>query len=134
MHNTKYKSNNGYHRRRKQFIMGNNKNFTHRQKKRLYEFVNVTLLLTEEESAAIHHQIPMTQELFEKCIDHCTAIDAQFTLNSILNEYPEFSIGYVKNEKGVVDAGLPVNVSEHPEIVWRKLCAKIKKLYGEDLL
>lgn len=114
--------------------MENKNNFTYRQKKRLYEFISEALLLTEEENAAIHHQIPMTQELFERCIGHCVAIDAQFTLNSLLNEYPEFSKGYVKKEKRILDAGLPVNIQEHSEIIWGKLCAEIKRLYGEDAL
>ena len=39
---------------------------TDRQKRRLGEFVREVIYLTEEENAAIEHQIPMTQELFEQ--------------------------------------------------------------------
>lgn len=42
-------------------------NLTRREKERLAEFVREAIYLTEEENAAIEHQIPMTQELFEQC-------------------------------------------------------------------
>lgn len=97
-----------------------NKNFTDRQKKRLYELVSEILFLTEEESAAIDHQIPMTQELFEKCVDHCAAIDAQFTLNNLLNEYPEFSKEYARKEEEKI---LILNC--------RRIFQSVQKKYGK---
>lgn len=106
-----------------------NKNFTDRQKKRLYELVSEILFLTEEESAAIDHQIPMTRELFEKCVDHCAAIDAQFTLNNLLNEYPEFSKEYArKEEEKILNIELPEDFSERSKKIWEKIRAKIEEL------
>lgn len=108
-------------------------NFTDRQRKRLYEFISEILSLTEEENAAIDCQIPMTQELFEKCVDHCVMIDAQFTLNSLLNKYPEFSNEYVrKEEKKILDVELPEDMPERLETIWQKLCTKIKEHDSKD--
>lgn len=85
-------------------IMKDFERLTPKQKKRLYEFIDETLLLSEEEKAAIDAQIPMTQELFEQCIEHCAAIDAQLTLNDLMTQYPEFLAEYIKKEENAIGA------------------------------
>lgn len=69
------------------------------QKKRLHEWIDEALFLTDTEFAAIEHQIPMTQKLFEQCINHCFSIDAQHLLIKLLNEYPQYANEYLKRIK-----------------------------------
>lgn len=79
-------------------------NLTIRQRKCLDEFVKEAIYFTEEENAAIEHQIPMTQELFEQCVRHCVEIGAYIRLTCLLNEYLNFADEYAKKiEEEIVD-------------------------------
>lgn len=70
----------------------NDKDLTERQKKNLEEFLNVTLTCDEEQLAAIDHQIPMTQELFERCLDSLMKIKAYRQIDCLMQEFPDFAI------------------------------------------
>ncbi len=110
---------------------------TDRQKRRLGEFVREVIYLTEEENAAIEHQIPMTQELFEQCVGHCVEIGAYFRLTCLLNEFSYFANEYVRKiEEEVADSDIeiPESTPEELEASWQKLCARIKDEYGEDVI
>ncbi len=54
----------------------NYEDLTERQKRNLEEFMKVTMVCDEEQLAAIDHLIPMTQELFERCLDTLIKINA----------------------------------------------------------
>lgn len=60
--------------------------------KNLEEFVNVTMVCDEEQLAAMDHQIPMTQELFERCLESLIAIHAVQQIDRLLEEFPEQAI------------------------------------------
>ena len=110
---------------------------TDRQKRRLGEFVREVIYLTEEENAAIEHQIPMTQELFEQCVGHCVEIGAYFRLTCLLNEFSYFADEYVRKiEEEVENSDIEISEStpEELEASWQKLCARIKDEYGEDVI
>ena len=112
-------------------------NLTRREKERLAEFVREAIYLTEEENAAIEHQIPMTQELFEQCVGHCVEIGAYFRLTCLLNEFSYFADEYVRKIEEEVensDIEIPESTPEELEASWQKLCARIKDEYGEDVI
>ena len=112
-------------------------NLTRREKERLAEFVREAIYLTEEENAAIEHQLPMTQELFEQCVDHCTQIGAYFRMTCLLNEYPEFAEEYARKiEEEVEDSNIeiPESTPEELEASWQRFCTKVRAKYGEDAI
>jgi len=110
---------------------------TDRQKRRLGEFVREVIYLTEEENAAIEHQIPMTQELFEQCVGHCVEIGAYFRLTCLLNEFSYFANEYVRKIEDEVadsDIEIPESTPEELEASWQRFRAKVKERYGEDVI
>lgn len=112
-------------------------NLTDREKERLAEFVREAIYLTEEENAAIEHQVPMTQELFEQCVDHCVQIGAYFRMTCLLNEYPEFAEEYARKiEEEVEDSNIeiPESTPEELEARWQRFCIKVREKYGEDAI
>lgn len=112
-------------------------NLTDREKERLAEFVREAIYLTEEENAAIEHQIPMTQELFEQCVGHCVEIGAYFRLTCLLNEFSYFADEYVRKIEEEVensDIEIPESTPEELEASWQRFRAKVKARYGEDAI
>ena len=110
---------------------------TDKQKRRLAEFVREAICLSEEEDAAIEHQIPMTQELFEQCVGHCVEIGAYFRLTCLLNEYSYFADKYVRKIEEEVensDIEIPESTPEELEASWQRFRAKVKARYGEDAI
>lgn len=110
---------------------------TEKQKRRLDEFVKEAIYLTDKENAAIEHQIPMTQELFEQCVGHCVEIGAYFRLTCLLNEFSYFANEYVREiEEEVADSDIemPKSTPEELEAGWQKLCARIRAEYGESAI
>lgn len=104
------------------------KDLTPEQRKRLYEFIDEAIFLSEEENAAIEHQIPMTQELFEQLTGHCVDIDAQYRLISLLKEYPHFADEYVRKiEAEIAKKDFPEMTQEQSDRLWKRICDGIKK-------
>lgn len=115
--------------------MGNIENLTDRQKEHLFEFIQESILLTEEEKDAIDKQISMTQALFEQCIVHCVEIGAMYRFNCLIDEYPEFADEYVrKTEAAMTDIKLPAETPEEKERDLQKLYTKIRARYGEEVI
>lgn len=69
----------------------NFKDLTDRQKRNLKEFIDVTMACDEEQLAAMDHQIPMTQKLFEQCLDTLIEIHAVRQIESLMQDFPEFA-------------------------------------------
>ena len=104
------------------------KDLTPEQRKRLDEFIDEAIFLSEEENAAIEHQIPMTQELFEQITGHCVDIDAQYRLISLLNEYPHFADEYVRKiEAEVAEKDFPEITKEQSDRMGKRICEEIEK-------
>lgn len=117
--------------------MGVIERLTDRQKERLGEFVREAIYLTEEENAAIEHQIPMTQELFEQCVGHCVEIGAYFRLTCLLNEYSYYADEYVRKIEEEVensDIEIPEPTPGELEASWQRFCIKVRARYGEDAI
>lgn len=106
-------------------------NLTEKQKKNMQEFLAVTLSFGEEELAAIDHQVPMTPELFERCMDACISVHAVNQLDRLMTEFPEFVNAYL----GRVDSlaaettDLPC---QSPEEVTGKFQEFLEKLRDTD--
>ncbi|WP_373102826.1 hypothetical protein [Blautia obeum] len=61
------------------------------------EFFKVTSALSNEQAAAIDHVIPMTQELFESCLDKLMSVDAVRSSMKLMEEYPDFTDTMTQN-------------------------------------
>lgn len=100
---------------------------TQQELERLYEFIDESILLTAEELAAIEHQIPMTRELFEQCMEHCLQIGAYYRFGKLLEEYSEFSDEYVeKKEEEFSKRDLPSLSKKEAEKMLRNIYKKSK--------
>ena len=67
---------------------------TEEQKENVVEFGMVTAHCSEEVLNAIDEQVPMTYELFRKCMDELGEISAISTLTRIMERYPELTERY----------------------------------------
>ena len=67
------------------------------------EFFKVTSALSNEQAAAIDHVIPMTQELFESCLDKLMSVDAVRSSMKLMEEYPEFTDTMTQNIMNELD-------------------------------
>lgn len=66
--------------------------FTEKQLKNFWSFLVETFEFTEEQNAAIDHQIPMTQEIYNSILDRCNEIgsDVEPLFLRMLTEYQDF--------------------------------------------
>lgn len=69
----------------------NYEDLTERQKKNLEEFLRVTKACDKEQLDAIDHLIPMTQELFDRCLDTLIAINAVRQIECLMQEFPDLA-------------------------------------------
>ena len=75
-------------------------NEMHKQRTDVFEeFMDVTLLLSEEELQALHGMIPMTQEIFERCVQKCEDMGAVRQLRELLDDFPELYQSYRKSQE-----------------------------------
>ena len=105
------------------------------EKHNFEEFLILTFEFSEDELAAIDKQKPMTMELFSSCLVKCTELGIYKLFERLLDEYPELSDKYVKAiEDDIKDVVLPERTPEEEEESWNRLCERIKKEYGDDLI
>ena len=71
--------------------------------KEVDEFFRVTFALSDEQTAAIDHVIPMTQELFESCLNKLMSVDAIRSSIKLMEEYPEFTDTMTQNIMNELD-------------------------------
>lgn len=71
---------------------------TNKEIRGINTFLTETFSFTAEQLAAIDHQIPMTQELFDAIIDRCNELGegADRVFFCMLEEYPEFMMNGAK--------------------------------------
>ena len=64
---------------------------------RFWNFVVETMVLTEDENAAVCHQIPMTQEIYDSILDKCDerGHELEGLLDRMMVEYPDFLMNRV---------------------------------------
>lgn len=90
---------------------------------------------TEEQSAAIHHRVPMTQELYDSILDRCSESgkDAGGLFYAMLDEYPDIMKARADRiEKEVLKADIPSLPPEKAKKMKRNIYAEIRKRYGEN--
>ena len=65
---------------------------TNDELKKMMSFLIETFEFTEEQTAAIDHQIPMTQEMFDSIVDRCAELGSctENLFFRMMDEYPEF--------------------------------------------
>lgn len=70
--------------------------FTEKELKGFKSFLMETFEFTEEQNAAIDHQIPMTQELYDSILDRCDELgpDVDPLFYRMLTEFPDFMCNY----------------------------------------
>lgn len=108
---------------------------SNKEKRNFEEFLITTFKFSEDELAAIDKQKPMTMELFSSCLAKCTEHGLYKLFERLLDEYPELSDKYVKAiEDDIKDVVLPERTPEEEEESWKRLCERIKKEYGDDLI
>ena len=105
------------------------------EKHNFEELLILTFEFSEDELAAIDKQKPMTMELFSSCLVKCTELGIYKLFERLLDEYPDLSDKYVKAiEDDIKDVVLSERTPEEEEESWNRLCEKIKKEYGDDLI
>ena len=82
---------------------------SNKEKHNFEEFLILTFEFSGDELAVIDKQKPMTMELFSSCLAKCTDDD-------------------------IKDVILPERTPEEEEESWNRLCERIKKEYGDDLI
>ncbi len=58
------------------------------------EFMDVTLVLSEEELQAVHGLVPMTQETFDRCARKCEELGAVRQLGELFQDFPDLYRSY----------------------------------------
>ena len=108
---------------------------SNKEKHNFEEFLILTFEFFDDEMAAIDKQKPMTMEIFSSCLAKCTEHGLYKLFERLLDEYPELSDKYVKAiEDDIKDVVLPERTLEEKEESWNRLCERIKKEYGDDLI
>lgn len=116
--------------------------FTEKQLKNFWSFLVETFEFTEEQNAAIDHQIPMTQEIYNSILDRCNEIgsDLEPLFLRMLTEYQDFMSVYADrmekelDEKYPDDGTFKESTPEELEKSWQDLCRRIREEYGEDAI
>lgn len=102
--------------------------------KRFWNLLVETFEFSDEEQRAIDHQQPMTQELFNSCLDKCMVLGTERLFFRLLNEYPEFMTEYTKQIEEIKDVEPFERTPEEEEASWKRLCERIRREYGEDAI
>ena len=106
-----------------------------KEKHNFEEVLILTFKFSDDELAAIDKQKPMTMELFSSCLVKCTELGLYKLFERLLDEYPDLTDKYVKAiDVDIKDVILPERTPEEEEESWNRLCERIKKQYGNDLI
>ena len=80
----------------------------------LEEFMDVTFGFSEEELQAVHGIIPMTQEIFERCVRKCEDLGAVRQLGELIGTFPELQSKYRERQR------LPEGPEDNSESIWQE--------------
>lgn len=100
------------------------------------EFFKVTFAMTDEQTAAFEHVIPMTQEMFESCFDTLMSVDAIRTCMKFMDEYPEFTDAMTQNimdELGLTDEDIVPLSEEEAEAGLKAIKERIARETGKAI-
>lgn len=110
---------------------------TKQQQERMDDFFTRVFYFSEEEQEAIEGWIPMTQKLFDSCIDRCMELGESTDRTSfcLLRQYPDFNKVYADRiEEEVKDTVIPEEYRMSTDEGWEDLCRRIREKYGEDAI
>lgn len=74
------------------------RNLTEGQMENLLEFAEVSARCSKEVLEALEEQVPVTYELFRKCMDELGEISAISTLTDLMGRYPDLARRYNEEE------------------------------------
>lgn len=100
------------------------------------EFFKVTFAMTDEQTAAFEHVIPMTQEMFESCFDTLMSVDAIRTCMKFMDEYPDLMEAMTQNimdELGLTDDDIVPLSEEEAEAELKALKERISRETGKAI-
>lgn len=100
------------------------------QQKEMADFLNITFYLKTDELQALDKQIPMTQELFERCCDRLSEIGAEKRFFQLLLDYPDLMIKRADEiEKEIELSGIEYHEMTEEEIKqdFEELMARIER-------
>ena len=111
--------------------------FTQQELKNFWSFLVETFEFTEEQTAAIDHQVPMTQEMYNSIMERCMNLgeEVEPLIRRMIEEFSEFADVYAENiVREAEEANLPTLTPEDSERMREELYAKIRAKYGEDAI
>lgn len=91
---------------------------------KLEEFLKVTIQMPEEELKALEGVEPMTQQLFESCIEKCIRLGAKRQFQELVEKYSEMFQTYAEKLGENVKELSPESLQT--DSVWKNLVALIK--------
>ncbi|MDO4556132.1 MAG: hypothetical protein Q4B70_13435 [Lachnospiraceae bacterium] len=95
--------------------------------------LKVIFELSEEESAAYDHQVPMTQEMFENLYNKFIDWEADVSFDRLVNEFPEQAKVYAEKIIKDIDMdNLPPISKETDRRMREGINQRIREIYGED--
>ncbi len=111
--------------------------FTQQELKNFWSFLVETFEFTEEQTAAIDHQAPMTQEMYNSIMERCMELgeEVEPLIRRMIEEFPEFADAYADEiVREAEAAGFPDLSPEESEKMREGLYAKIRAKYGENAI
>lgn len=90
------------------------------------EFLGVTMNLSEEQLKAMDGLCPMTQEIFDGCIEGCVRIGAFEQIAKLESEYPEMFREYTARQKENEDHPAVQALQSDP--VWKKISGQLSSM------
>lgn len=106
------------------------------KQKNLSEFVDITFCLKGDELQALDKQIPMTQELFDRCCDRLSEIGADNQFFQLLIDYPDFMVDRaerIEKEIELSNVNCPVMTDDDMQQGWNDLLARIERKKGKQI-
>lgn len=95
----------------------------------LIEFLKVTLKLPEGHLRAVDGLAPMTQEIFDDCLDECVGLGAQRQFRELVDRFPGLYREYADRLDSDADP-LPAQVLQ-TDAVWRRVQAQLARMEKE---
>lgn len=113
------------------------KGLTDKQKMELCEWIGAIILLDEGEWEAFAGFVPMTQELFYRCMRKCAEYNNDTAVFYLMEKYPDYLISFIqKAEKELEMLGINDNFLQGTQmqrvILRRQLMSKIRAEYGKN--
>ncbi len=91
---------------------------------KLEEFLRVTVQMSQKQLKAIDGLIPMTQDVFNSCVEKCVKAGARTQYERLISEYPQLFDAYI-DEMGKAERELSARELQS-DPVWQGISARIR--------